>query len=51
MKDLVYLFAAFAVIWGGVLIYVIRLGALNRSLEMRLVKLENSLSGSEKEIP
>jgi len=40
MNDLTYLFAAFAVIWTGVLGYLIRLSGLRRHLEKRVDMLE-----------
>jgi len=46
MNDLVYLFAGFAIAWGGILVYVIRLGSMKRALEIRLKELEKRVCQS-----
>ena len=43
MKNLVYLFGAFAVIWAGVGLYLFRLAALRGSLEKRIQRLEEQV--------
>lgn len=50
MNDMIYLFVAFIIIWGGVLAYVIRLGSMKRSLEARLERLEKRTFQAETEI-
>lgn len=39
MNNLTYLFAAYAIIWAGVLAYLIRLAGLRRRLEDRVDRL------------
>ena len=45
MSDLTYLFAAFSIIWAGVVIYLIRLAGLRKRLDERLEALEGRLEG------
>ena len=40
MNDLTYLFIAFAVMWTGILGYLIRLAGLRRQLEERIDRFE-----------
>ncbi|MDF1536768.1 MAG: CcmD family protein [bacterium] len=40
MKDLTYLFSAFAIIWAGVGLYLVRLAALRSDLQRRVARLE-----------
>jgi len=47
MNELIYLFAAFALIWTGVLVYLIRLANLRKQLEERIESLENRLEKDE----
>ena len=49
MNDLIYLFAALAVLWGGVMIFIARLAVMTRSLEDRLGRLEETACPMEKE--
>lgn len=44
MNDMAYLFAAFAVIWTGVLLYMVRLSTLRKRLEERIHRLEELLA-------
>ena len=43
MKNLGYLFAAFALIWAGVLLYLVRLSSLRKHLEQRISRVEERL--------
>jgi len=43
MSDLFYLFAAFAVIWAGVLGYLIRLAGLRKQLEEKIDRLQDRM--------
>lgn len=43
MKDLTYLFLAFAFIWAGVLVYLVRLAGLRRQLEERVNRIQELL--------
>ena len=43
MTDLAFLFAAFALVWAGVLAYLLRLVSLRRDLEKRIDKLQDRL--------
>jgi CcmD family protein len=40
MKDLTYLFSAFAIIWAGVGLYIVRLVVLRKDLQRRVARLE-----------
>ncbi|UCG39703.1 MAG: CcmD family protein [bacterium] len=42
-----YLYAAYAVIWAGVGLYLARLSLMRRALERRLERLEGSLGSPE----
>jgi CcmD family protein len=46
MSDLTYLFSAFALLWAGILVYVLRLASLRRSLEKRIGSLQDRLEGA-----
>jgi CcmD family protein len=43
MSDLFYLFAAFAVLWIGVLGYLIRLAGLRKQLEEKIDRLQDRM--------
>jgi CcmD family protein len=43
MTDMFYLFTAYALVWAGVLIYMIRLTSLRRQLEERIKGIEDRL--------
>ena len=43
MNDLTYLFVAFALIWTGVLGYLVRLAGLRKRLEARIQRLQERL--------
>jgi len=43
MNDLTYLFIAFAVMWTGILGYLIRLAGLRRQLEERIDRFEERI--------
>jgi len=43
MNDLIYLFIAFAVMWTGILGYLIRLAGLRRQLEERIDRFEERI--------
>ena len=47
MNDLTYLFVAFALIWTGVLAYLIRLAGLRKQLEIKLDRLQERLENRE----
>ena len=47
MSDLTYLFVAFALIWTGVLGYLVRLAGLRRQLEARIDRLQERLENRE----
>jgi len=47
MSDLTFLFAAFAVIWAGVLAYLIRLAGLRKQLEEKIHSLQDRLEKAE----
>ena len=47
MNDLTYLFVAYALIWAGVLAYLIRLAGLRRQLEDRVDRLWQRLDSRE----
>ncbi len=40
MKNLTYLFSAFAIIWAGVGLYIVRLVVLRKDLQRRVARLE-----------
>jgi len=40
MNNMIYLFTAFALVWAGVLFYVVRLSGLRKQLEVRITRLE-----------
>jgi CcmD family protein len=48
MSDLTYLFVAFALIWTGVLAYLMRLAGLRRQLETRIDRLQERLENKER---
>lgn len=48
MKDLTYLFSAFAIIWTGVGLYIVRLVVLRKDLQRRVTRLEEKSVGGEK---
>ena len=43
MNDLTYLFIAFAVMWTGILGYLVRLAGLRRQLEERIDRFEERI--------
>jgi CcmD family protein len=47
MSNLSYLFVAFALIWVGVLAYMIRLSGLRKQLEERIDSLQDRLEKKE----
>jgi CcmD family protein len=47
MNDLTYLFVAFALIWTGVLAYLVRLAGLRRQLEAKIDRLQERLENRE----
>ncbi len=47
MSNLTYLFVAFALIWTGVLAYLIRLAGLRKQLEARIDRLQERLENRE----
>ena len=47
MSNLTYLFVAFAFIWTGVLVYLIRLAGLRRQLEARIDRLQERLKNED----
>jgi len=47
MGDLNYLFAAFSLIWVGVLVYLIRLASLRKLLEGRIETLQDWVESRE----
>lgn len=47
MSNLSYLFVAFALIWVGVLAYMIRLSGLRKELEERIESLQDRLEKKE----
>ena len=47
MSNLSYLFVAFALIWVGVLAYLIRLSGLRKQLEERIDSLQDRLEKKE----
>jgi CcmD family protein len=47
MNDLTYLFVAFALIWTGVLGYLVRLTGLRKQLEARIDRLQERLENRE----
>ena len=47
MSNLTYLFVAFAFIWTGVLVYLIRLAGLRRQLEARIDRLQERLENED----
>ena len=47
MNNLSYLFVAFALIWVGVLAYMIRLSGLRKQLEERIDSLQDRLEKKE----
>ncbi len=47
MSNLSYLFVAFALIWVGVLAYMIRLSSLRKQLEERIDSLQDRLEKKE----
>lgn len=49
MNDLTYLFIAFAVMWTGILGYLIRLVGLRRQLEERIDRFEERIIGRDLE--
>ncbi len=48
MKDLTYLFSAFAIIWAGVGLYIVRLVVLRKDLQRRVARLEEKSVGEGK---
>jgi len=47
MNDLNYLFVAFALLWTGVLGYLIRLATLRRQLESRIETLQEKVQSRD----
>ncbi len=47
MSNLTYLFVAFAFMWAGVLVYLIRLSGLRKQLEERIDRLQDRLDNRE----
>ncbi len=47
MNDLTYLFVAYAFVWTGVLVYLIRLAGLRKQLEDRVDRLWQRLESRE----
>lgn len=47
MSNLTYLFVAFALIWAGVLAYLIRLSGLRKQLEEKIDRLQDQLENKE----
>ena len=47
MSGLTYLFVAFALIWTGVLGYLVRLASLRKQLEAKMDRLQDRLKNRE----
>jgi len=47
MSDMTYLFVAFALIWTGVLGYLVRLAGLRKKLEKRVNRLQEHIETRE----
>lgn len=45
MNNMIYLFAAFALVWAGALTYMIRISGLRKQLERRITRLEERQKG------
>lgn len=43
MNDLIYLFAALAFVWAGVLVYLFRMAALRKGLQRRIDSIQERL--------
>ena len=47
MNDLMFLFVAFALIWSGTFVYLVRLAAMRKQLEERIANLEERTVGKD----
>lgn len=45
MSDMIYVFAAFSLLWTGALLYVLRLSFLRKQLEERIDRLDTYIEG------